>query len=353
MSNGFASVITAGDVRCVRMLSENGSVVVFKGQTTDPATQVAFRKVWSKHLMLNLVDQLNLAPDEPVRDYLTIDEGDFVSVGEMIAKRDGFRKQTITAKISGRFLGIYANQLIFETDPIDVETCYAGFPGVVTDVIPGRGAVIETSGSYVRGIWGNGKIGQGILLSVDMTRNDGIFGLDCISMDLAGTVVFANTCLDPAALKTAAKMNPGGLIFGSLPSSLLPLAQEMHFPIIITDWLGVGKISDPIHLALGENIIKFAYLYAAGPGAGVPSRPEIIIPQDEYIPESKNPSKSLVVGAQVRILEGFYGGELGIVTEVKQVSAESGDESEQVVVAIDESTVVTIPINNIEVIHVK
>lgn len=353
MTNASSSVITAGDVRCVRMLSENGSVVVFKGQATDPATQIAFRKIWSKHTTLNLTRQLDLAPDDSVREYLMIDEGDFVSIGEPIARREGFRKQTVTAKISGRFLGIYANMLIFETDPIDLESCYAGFPGVVTEVIPGRGAVLETTGSYIQGIWGNGKIGQGILLSVDMTRNDGIFTLDSISMDLAGTVVFANTCMDPAVLKAAAKMNPGGLVFGSLPSSLLPVAKTMPFPIIITDWLGVGKISDPIHLALGENIIKFAYLYAAEPGSGYPFRPEIIIPQDEYVPESRNPLSTLAVGAQVRILEGFYGGELGIVTEIQPAAECSGGECDQVVISIDESTVVTLPVNNIEVIHVK
>ncbi len=293
MTNASAEVMSSGTVRCVRCLSEDGSVVVFKGQLTDPTTQIAFRKVWSRHFSLNLVAPLGIRADESVRDYLTIREGDFVSVGEEIARRGDRRVRSLTAKKSGRFLGISSNRLIFETDPYDIESVSAGFPGVVTDIIPNRGAYLETTGGFIQGIWGNGKIGQGILLSIDMDRDRGIFDLDSISMDLAGTVVFANTCLDPNVLKAAARMSPGGLIFGSLPSALLATAEKMPFPIIVTDWLGAGRLSDPVSLTLAENIIKFAYLYAAIPGSGLAGRPEIIIPQDEYIPEKKNPFKNV------------------------------------------------------------
>ncbi len=350
-------IISSGTVRCARLLSEDGTVVVFKGQMADPTTQIAFRKIWSRHFSLNILDALDLDPADNIREFLTIKEGDFVSVGEQIAKREGRRKLSVTAKASGRFLGISANRLIFESDPVDIESRVAGFPGVVTDIVNNRGAYLETSGSYIKGLWGNGKCGQGILLSIDMEKNNGIFDLDSISVDLAGAVVFANTCTDANVLKTAAKMTPGGLIFGSLPSYLLPVAVSLPFPIIVTDWIGTGKISNPVHLTLGENIIKFAYLYSDNNASGKLIRPEIIIPQDEYIPEKENPLNHLGIGSQVRIIEGFYGGELGIVVDILPGNDENSDNTEiapdQVKICIDEETYVTLPKNNVEVINLK
>ncbi len=67
--------------------------------------------------------------------------------------------------------------------------------------------------------------------------------------------------------------------------------------------------------------------------------------------------KTLTIGSQVRIVEGFYGGELGIVTEIISGTAESPDSlessSDQVRITIDEATQITLPVNNIEVINVK
>ncbi len=357
MHNAVSKIISSGDVRCARMLSEDGSVVVFQGQTADPSTQIAYRKIWSRHFSLDILPPLGVSAAESAREFLTINEGDFISVGDTIAQKEGRRKQTVLAKKTGRFLGISANRLIFETNPIDIESVVSGFPGIITDVSPNRGAYIETTGSYIQGLWGNGKCGQGILLSTEMQQNNGIFDLDSISMDLAGTVVFAQTCTDPKVLKAAAKMNPGGLIFGCLPSAMLPVAEAMPFPIIVTDWLGAGRMSDPVELTLGENIIKFAYLYAISGTLNAPKRPEIIIPRDEYVPEKENPLKALTVGAQVRIIEGFYGGELGLVMDILLAGDEESEQPEseidQVKVCIDEDTYVVLPTSNVEIINLK
>ena len=357
MPNATTHIVSNGDVRCARLLSEDGTVVVFQGQMTDPTTQIAFRKIWSQHFALDIRSTLDLGRGDNVREFLTINEGDFVSLGEPIAKREGRRNHSVLAKTSGRFLGISSDRLIFETNPIDLESCTAGFPGVVTDIVPNRGAYIETTGSSIQGLWGNGKCGQGILLSIDMQQNDGVFDLDSISMDLNGTVVFAHTCTDPKVFQAAAKMKPGGLIFGSLPSAMLPVAESMPFPIIVTDWLGVGKMSSPVELTLGENIIKFAYLYGISGSLGIPRRPEIIIPKDEYIPEKENPLNTLTVGSQVRILEGFYGGELGIVIDILPENDENSEnletDADQIKVCIDEETYVILPTNNVEVISLK
>jgi len=349
--------ISTKNIRCSRLLSDDGTVTVFPGQMVDPSTQIAFRKIWRKHFAVNIRQELELQTGEEIREFLTIKEGEFVSVGELIAKRNGKKTHPVVAKSSARFLGISAGNLIFETDADDLEKCIAGFPGTVADVVPSRGAYLETTGSYLQGIWGNGKSGQGILLSMDMEKG-GIFGLDNITVDIAGAIVFANTCLDVEALRSAVRMSPGGLIFGSLPSSLLPTAMRMPFPIIVTDQLGVGRLSDPVHMVLGDNIIRFAYLYALTSGSRKTQKPEIIIPQEEYVPEKESLLKILKIGDQVRIIDGFHGGELGIVTEMLPVVENDSnplaeEDVDRVKICIDQNTEIVLPVNNIEIINVK
>lgn len=339
--------IVSGVFRTARALAEDGTVVVYPGQMADPATLIAYRKVWTRHEALSISAALGIDNSENVRPYLTIRDGDFVSIGEEIAKREGRKTRTALAKKSGRFLGLSGNKLIFEFVPIDRERCVAGFPGVVTEIIPYRGARLETEGTLVRGVWGNGKFGQGILMAIDFNREDGALTPGTITLDFAGAIVFANSCRDPEALYRAVKVSMGGLILGSLPADLLPVAESLPIPVILSDRIGSGRMSSPIQLALGKNIIKFAYLTALTSRYGNPRKPEIIIPKDEYAPKKDSPAEPLEAGDTVRIIDGFYGGEIGVIRELIQPDARSA-EFEQVRLSLDLETELILPIQNVE-----
>ena len=355
MQTAAAKIVTSGSVRCARLLTRNGTVMVFPGQATDPTMQVAWRKIWRKHFSINLREALDLPRNARLQEYLLINEGDFVSVNEPIARSSGRHVRTLAALNSGRFLGLSSGNLIFETDSDDLEIVTAGFPGVVTDIVPDRGAVIETVGAFAAGIWSNGKSGQGILLTLDDIDKDGIFTAENLSMAMSGTVVFANTCYDPDVLSAAARLSPGGLIFGSLPSALLPIAEKLPFPIIVTDTIGAGRISDPIYNMLGENIIKCAYLYSAPARGNLPAAAEIIIPQEEYSAEKSGLLSEVSVGSRVRVLEGYYAGEIGFITELLPQHAAPDGETEpigdRVRVCIDADTDIELPVNNIELLQ--
>lgn len=355
MQTAAAKIIPSGSVRCSRKLTRSGTVMVFPGQVTDPSMQIAWRKIWRKHFSINLKEALDLPRNSRLQDYLLINEGDFVSVNEPIARRADRRTRTLNALYSGRFLGVSSGSLIFEADSEDLETVYAGFPGTVTEIIPDRGAVIETVGAYAAGVWGNNKIGQGILLTLNDIAKDGVFGPQSLSMAMAGSVVFANTCYDPEVLQAAARLSPGGLIFGSLPSALLPIAAELPFPVIVTDSIGAGRISDPIYDMLGENIIKCAYLYSAPARGNMPQTAEIIIPQEDYSVEKSSLLSDVSVGSRVRILDGYYAGEIGYIAELlpKESSSDGISEAvdDRVRVCIDTDTDITLPVSNVELLQ--
>ena len=355
MQTAAAKIISSGAVRCTRKLTRNGTVMVFPGQVTDPTMQIAWRKIWRKHFSINLYEALELPKGTRLQEYLLINEGDFVSVNEPIARRSDRKTRTLNALYSGRFLGITSGNLIFESDSEDLETVYAGFPGTISEIIPNRGAVVETSGSYAAGVWGNNRMGQGILLTLNDIAKDGIFNRDSLSMAMAGSIVFANTCYDADVLQAAGKLSPGGLIFGSLPSALLPVAAELPFPVIVTDMIGAGRISDPIYNLLGENIIKCAYLYSSPSYGNVPGTAEIIIPQEDYSAEKSSLLSEAAVGSRVRVLDGYYAGEIGFIVELlpQELSGDGVSESigDRVRVCIDANTNITLPVNNVELLQ--
>ena len=355
MQTAAAKIIYSGPVRCSRKLTRDGTVMVFPGQLTDPTMQVAWRKTWRTHFSVNIYDALGMPQGTNMQDYLLINEGDFVSVSEPIARRSDRKTRTLNALYSGRFLGASGGNLIFEADAEDLETVAAGFPGTVTEIIPNRGVVVETVGAYAAGVWGNNKIGQGILLTVNDIAKDGIFDSQSLSMALAGSIVFANTCYDAEVLQSTTRLSPGGLIFGSLPAALLPVAEQLPFPVIVTDTIGGGRISDPIYNMLGENIIKCAYLYSAPARGNIPLSAEIIIPQEDPTSDKNNLLSEITVGNRVRILDGYYAGEIGFITKLLPQGADSDEETEpigdQVLICIDADTTITLPVNNIELLQ--
>lgn len=355
MQTAEAKLIASGAVRCPRSLTRNGTVIVSPGQKTDPTTMIARRIIRRKHFSINLYEALDLPRNAHLRDFILINEGDFVSVSETIARSSDRRPRTLTAKVSGRFLGLSSGNMIFETDEDYLESVSAGFPGTVTEIIPDRGAYVETKGAFIKGVWGNGKIGQGVLLTLDDIQHDGIFDVSALSMAMAGSVVYANTCLDADILAASVRLSPGGLIFGSLPSDLMQVAMDLPFPVIVTDMLGAGRLSDPVYDILGDNIIKCAYLYSAPARGIIPVTAEIIIPEEEYETVSRSLMTDVSVGSQVRILDGFYSGEVGFVTELLPQSESKTKDGEatddRVRICVDADTEIVLPVSNVEIVR--
>ena len=117
----------------------------------------------------------------------------------------------------------------------------------------------------------------------------------------------------------------------------------------------VCLFTGPIYNVLGENIIKCAYLYSAPARGNLPPVADIVIPQEEYTEKPGSGLAEAAVGSHVRILEGYYAGEIGYITELKPQETESDEKTEaigdRVVICIDADTFITLPVNNIELLQ--
>ena len=98
-------------------------------------------------------------------------------------------------------------------------------------------------------------------------------------------MIIAGQCKDAETLEAAAELPVRGLILSSLFPSLLPLAREMRYPIILTDGFGSMPMNSAAYRLLTTNIKREATLNAETFDRYRGGRPEVIIP----LPVSSEP----------------------------------------------------------------
>ena len=161
--------------------------------------------------------------------------------------------------------------------PGDVQKLQAGLPGKVIEIIPQRGAIIEGNGALIQGVWGNGKIAMGplqVLLSEpggELTRED-------LDISMRGSILLFGHCSSADILEEAVDLNIRGLILGSMPSGLIPLAERIPFPIILIEGFGHFSINRLAYKILVTNDKRDVAMNASSPDHFSGARPEILIP---------------------------------------------------------------------------
>src|SRR6266511_3640693 len=112
-----------------------------------------------------------------------------------------------------------AGKVLMEVGDTRIEL-RAGLPGVVTQVIAERGVIIRTAGALVQGVWGNGRIDNGLMVSL-LEKPDDILTEARLDVSLRGSVILGGHVRDVETLKVAAELPVRGLILSSLASSLI------------------------------------------------------------------------------------------------------------------------------------
>ncbi|GAH08702.1 unnamed protein product, partial [marine sediment metagenome] len=113
----------------------------------------------------------------------------------------------------------------------------AGLSGNVVEIISNRGAVVETTGALIQGVWGNDLIGSGNLV-VRTDTPDEVLSANKLDTSLRGTIVAVGTCEDEEVLKIAESLPLRGLIFASMRPDLIPTAVEIKVPVILMEGYG-------------------------------------------------------------------------------------------------------------------
>ena len=191
--------------------------------------------------MIDVARELDISPNVADR-LMRVKAGEKVSANAEIAISKGIFPRTIRAPHAGRVVVAGGGQVLMETGETLVEL-KAGLPGTIVQIIPYRGAVIRTVGALIQGTWGNGRIATGMMLNLT-EKPDDVLTASRLDVSLRGSIILAGLVREADTLRAAAELPVRGLILASISPGLLPIAQQMRFPIVAID--GYGQLPNEL-----------------------------------------------------------------------------------------------------------
>jgi len=249
-------------------------------------------------------------------NFLKVDPGSPISAGDVLAQR-GRRK--LLSPVTGRVIDIQSGHILLQAaaDSIDLE---AGLNGTVVEIRPRRGAVIETIGAVLQGVWGNGRRA---ISTLRMEPSAGIELLagDALQMQYRGGIIVTRKPLRALVLDVIEEQSITGVIAPSMEPSLLERVQHMNTAVLLTEGFGTQRMSTTVFQFLNEMDTRPALLDARPLSALAARRPEIVItvPLTAGRPAAPLVNLSLQLGADVRLASGTQAGSVGRVVSLPEM----------------------------------
>ncbi len=332
-----------------RLLPVAGSVLVRAGQEVRAEEVIARANLYADHVSLDLSRGLGV-PKKAVTPYIKRGISDEISEGGIIAQKEGIISRSVRAPKKGVLVAVGGGQALLQVNrkPFELQ---AGIPGVVTKVIADYGAVIQVSGAWIQGVWGNGRIGTGGLYVAAETPSDEVRAKD-LDPSQRGQVMFAGYCDSADVLEQLASIKMRGLILGSMPTKLRPAAAQMPYPIMVLEGFGRIPVNPVAFKLLSTSGQRETTLNAAQVDQVTGTRPEIIIPVAGAAVSVRPASlEHIEEGKQVRVLRAPYQGQVGTVHALPgKVRMPNGLRAEAVEVLLSDKEKVLVPLANIEIL---
>lgn len=335
-------------VRRPRMLPGKGSVLVNPGDQVKATDVVAEAYLPGSHVMIDLRRALGVPPDE-AHQYIERKVGDQVEKGDVIAQTEGIIPRVIRAPSAGVVIAIQKGQVLLELfgDKLEVP---AGMDGVVSEILPERGAVIEGHGALIQGVWGNHRVNHGTLVRQAETPDSELTRSN-LNVSLRGGVVIAGFVTKMEALAAAEELPVKGLILASMGSHLVSAALKVSFPIILIEGFGRLPMNSKAFELLTANERKGVSLNAAwDPLIG--ERPEVFVPLPAEGAPVLNASE-FIPGKTVRIHSLPLAGAVGTILLIRpgQTRFPNGLRATAADVRLENDRTVTIPLANMDVLE--
>lgn len=372
MGSAYTPGLTvSGDivVRRIRRLPIKGEVLVQVGQTVSPETVVARALLPGVLQTIKLADKLGVDPKDALQ-FLKIKEGDKVEKGQLIAegkKLFGFFKApTVESDHAGTyesFSDVTGNLLVREPSiPIDINSY---IQGTIVDVMPDEGAVVETRGAMVQGIFGVGGERQGVIRIAVSGPNE-VLDVQHIQASDAGQILVGGSGFTAAAIRKASELGVTGLIAGGVKDSdlieflgydigvAITGQENIQLTLMVTEGFGFLPMADRTFALLQTLAGKKASINGATQIRAGVIRPEIIVPDPGHTGDAGKDGEplELKLGAQVRMIREPFFGMLGSVSDLpaELVTLESGTTVRVLRAKLPSGEEVTIPRANVEIV---
>jgi hypothetical protein len=372
LANAYTPGLTvSGDtiVRRTRRLPIKGEVLVKEGQPVTPEQVVARAMLPGPLQTIKLAEKLGGIEAKDVPTFFKLQIGDQVEKGQVIAETKSFlmfKGKPVFSDYTGTVEAVSevsGSVLVREASiPVDVR---AYIKGAVADVLPSEGAIIETRGAMVQGIFGVGGERIGVI-RVLAKSTDHVLQAQDVLPEHKGLILVAGAGFTYEALARAAEMGVAGIIAGGVRDSDLIKFLGYDIGVAIT-----GQEAIPLTLMVTEG---FGFLNMAartlellqsleGKEASINGatqiragviRPEIIVPQETANKgaPAEDAAGELKIGTPIRVIREPYFGRLASVTELpaQLMVVDSGTEVRVLKAKLDGGEEVVVPRANVEII---
>lgn len=343
----FKSMTT---VRRSRTLATGGELLAKVGDVIASGDAVAHSNLSSRHILLDAAQALNVPP-ERVRGILQREVGERVEKGAVLAGRRGVGARTLRAPVDGQLAAVSQGNILLQVSD-ESSRLIARIPGVVSDVEPDQRVVIEFVGSWIQGRWGNGRFADGLLHVIGEEPGHWLTA-DQIDMGQRGVILAAGRCKESKALELAAEVPVRGLVLGSMPARLLPLARAMEFPLMLIEGFGEMAMNSKAFALLKDRAQEEATLNAQPTDHFEDLRPELLIPAEE----AAHPPRPIEVqnfgpGQSVRLLRAPHAGVVGEISNLLPASTlfPSGIRAPAAEIVLSDGSETVAPLANLEIL---
>ncbi len=349
MISPVTHILPLTHIRRVRVLPARGRIIARIGQKVNATDVIAECNQANKHVLVDVRNSLRLNRKDPLENVLERRVSEKVMEGDIIAQKGGLFKRVVRAPVSGEIIHIGSGRVMIEmlSDSFQLQ---AGYTGEVVEIIPEQGVVIEANGVLVQGVWGNGRLDQGMLLVLAQSPDD-ILTPERLDVSMRSAVVLAGHCEQPEALKVGGDLPLRGLILGSATGDVIAAAEKVQYPVMILEGAGHMPIDSAAYKVLTTNKERAVCLNAAAWDTLSGERPELLIP----LPAAAQTTAEADVfkpGQTVRIVVAPYGGQIGQVAKILPGNTRlpSGLRAECASVRLENGVPVTVPLVNLEVL---
>ncbi len=356
----------------VRRLPIKGDVLVKTGDKVEPDQIVARAMLPGPLQTLKLAERLGIeAKDAPELFQLKV--GDPIEKGQVVAETKGLFgrlfKQIVTADHSGTVESISeitGNVLIREASiPVDIR---AYIPGQICEILEDEGAIVETRGAMIQGIFGVGGERTGKIRVAVSDPSKPLEASDIHESD-KGVILVGGSGITYEALERAVAVGASGIVAGGIRDSdlikflgydigvAITGQEAIGITMIVTEGFGFLSMADrTFNLFKTLEGLEASVNGATQIRAGV-IRPEVVVAKPS-LTGSQEPDPEafeLKSGSPIRIIREPYFGKLGVVTDLPATLnvLESGTEVRVLKAKLSNGDEVVVPRANVEIIATR
>lgn len=353
-----------------RRLPIEGDVLVSIGDKVGP-TQVVARAMLPGPLQtIRLNEKLGVEARE-VSSFMLVQVGDDVAPGQLVAETKGifgklFKSQAFSdvAGVIEAVSDVTGHVLVREPSvPVEVGAYIAG---TISEVEPNEGAVVETRGAMVQGIFGVGGERHGVI-RVAVAGPDQVLQASDVRDDDQGKILVGGSGVTYEAIEAAAQSGAAGIVVGAVKDVDLTKflgydigvaitgQEQIALTLVCTEGFGVLNMAGRTFELLKSLEGKDASINGATQIRAGVIRPEVIVPLETgsgSVAEEGASGGALDIGVSIRVIREPYFGLLGKVTDLPStlVKVDSGAEVRVLRAQLDDGRDVTVPRANVEII---